>query len=320
MAQTNKSKKQKEYIRNIVTKDILYKLYVEECLPASTIAKNLNVDYKKLNILIKEYKLIQDKNKMRSLLSKEYNNRSFNNILNKISKEELYKYYIIENHSYKETKEYYNLSGWTFDKLLKEYDIKKDRKISSKRGIKTKEGNNREEYYKKVLEKTRKTILKNYSSLENFYKLKGNKNKVAWEINHKDILDKVIKTKTENNSFNTSKPEDRYYQYLVQKYGRDHVFRQYKDNRYPFSCDFYIDSEDLFIELNLHWTHGGHLYNSENLEDNIILDIWKEKAEQSEFFKNAIHIWTVKDVEKYNTFIKNKLNFKIYYNEGDLYE
>ena len=30
-----------------------------------------------------------------------------------------------------------------------------------------------------------------------------------------------------------------------------------KYDRYPFACDFYISSLDLFIECNYHWTHGG---------------------------------------------------------------
>ena len=43
------------------------------------------------------------------------------------------------------------------------------------------------------------------------------------------------------------------------------VITQYKDDRYPFACDFYIPSLDLFIECNYHWTHGGKPY--EGTED-----------------------------------------------------
>ena len=38
-----------------------------------------------------------------------------------------------------------------------------------------------------------------------------------------------------------------------------------KYDRYPFACDFYISSLDLFIECNYHWTHGGKPY--EGTED-----------------------------------------------------
>ena len=32
----------------------------------------------------------------------------------------------------------------------------------------------------------------------------------------------------------------------------------YKTKLYPYKCDFYIPEEDLYIELNLYWMHGGH--------------------------------------------------------------
>ena len=43
------------------------------------------------------------------------------------------------------------------------------------------------------------------------------------------------------------------------------VITQYKDDRYPFACNFYIPSLDLFIECNYHWTYGGKPY--EGTED-----------------------------------------------------
>ena len=63
---------------------------------------------------------------------------------------------------------------------------------------------------------------------------------------------KINDTKRLNHTFNSSKPEDDYYQALVLEYGADDIERQYnKDPRYPFACDFYIKSLDIFIELNL---------------------------------------------------------------------
>ena len=136
--------------------------------------------------------------------------------------------------------------------------------------------------------------------------------KRTWETNHQDILDKIYKTKNINNSFNISKPEKEYYDYLVARYGIENVKTQYIDSRYPFKCDFYIKSEDLFIELNLQWSHGGHLF-SNSVEDSRILDYWKKKAKTSKFYENAIDVWTRRDPEKYKYIVKNKLNFKIIY-------
>ena len=136
----------------------------------------------------------------------------------------------------------------------------------------------------------------------------------------KERAQKEYETKKKNNTFNTSAPEELYYSYLKEKYGEENVKRQYSDSRYPFRCDFYISSEDLFIELNLSWTHGGKLFDINSSDDLEKIERWKNKAQTSDFYKNAIETWTVRDVIKYNTFIKNNLNFKIYYNEGELYE
>jgi len=83
----------------------------------------------------------------------------------------------------------------------------------------------------------------------------------------KDTIEKIIATKRKNHTFNSSKPEEEYYASLCEVYGSADIERNYnKDIRYPFSCDFYIKSLDLFIELNFHWTHGGMPYNEEDLD------------------------------------------------------
>lgn len=143
----------------------------------------------------------------------------------------------------------------------------------------------------------------------------------AWTPEKKEqFLQKQFNTKKQHNSFNTSQPEEDYYIYLKNKYGKENIIRQYKDSRYPFACDFYIKTEDLFIELNLHWTHGGHPFDSNNQEDILQLKRWEEKAKTSKFFSNAIKIWSQTDVEKLNILNKNSLNYKIFYNKEELYE
>lgn len=47
---------------------------------------------------------------------------------------------------------------------------------------------------------------------------------------------------------------------LVFVFGNSNVCPQYTSERYPFLCDFYIKPLDLYIELNLYWTHGGHFF------------------------------------------------------------
>lgn len=102
---------------------------------------------------------------------------------------------------------------------------------------------------------------------------------------------------------------------MKQKYGKEDVVRQYRDPRYPFNCDFYIKSEDLFIELNFTWCHGPNPFENTE-EDQRLLNMWKEKAKTSKYYQQAIHTWTVSDVNKLSTFKQNKLNFIILYPDG----
>ena len=117
----------------------------------------------------------------------------------------------------------------------------------------------------------------------------------------------------DNNSFNRSIPEDKYYETLINQYGEDNVIRWYSDDRYPFVCDFYIPSKDLFIELDKHWTHGGHAFNELDLNDISKLEEWQERVKTSKYYKNAIYTWTILDVKKAKIAKKNNLNYKVIY-------
>lgn len=117
----------------------------------------------------------------------------------------------------------------------------------------------------------------------------------------------------QNHTFNTSQPEEKYYQQLVDKYGVEDVVRFYSDDRYPFICDFYIPSEDLFIEYNGTWTHGGHPFDENNLDDIFTLEQWQEKAKTSQYYQNAIYTWTVLDVRKQKIAKENHLNYMTIY-------
>lgn len=135
-----------------------------------------------------------------------------------------------------------------------------------------------------------------------------------------DYLKKRNETHKKNNSFNASRPEDRYYEFLVAKYGEENVARQYFDSvRYPFNCDFYVKPLDLFIELNLNWTHGGERFNPGSYLCRIKLADWKEKAKTSYCYQNAIDTWTIRDIAKFKIAEENKLNYRVYYTEEELY-
>ena len=129
----------------------------------------------------------------------------------------------------------------------------------------------------------------------------------------KELQDKTNRTKKLNHSFNSSSIEKQCKEKLIYMFGEKEVEYQYKDVRYPFVCDFYIRSKDLFIELNIHWTHGDHPFDENNPKDIENINRWKSKAETSEFYKQAIRTWTIRDVNKIKKLKENNLNYIIIY-------
>lgn len=116
-----------------------------------------------------------------------------------------------------------------------------------------------------------------------------------------DIQSRIIATKRQNGVLNTS---------TVEKHvkGFDDFESQYNnDSRYPYLCDFYDKERDLFIEVNASWTHGYHWYDVEN--DANTLKKWKAKSKKSDYYANALEVFTKRDVEKRECARKNNLNY-----------
>ena len=134
-----------------------------------------------------------------------------------------------------------------------------------------------------------------------------------YPIQNQTILEKSNQTKINNKSFSSSKPEELFYEFLLQKYSE--VKRQYSDNRYPFACDYYIPSIDLFVELNLSWTHGKHPFDSMSETDVELLTTWELKAKTSKYYQIAIETWTIRDPKKLETAKKNNLKYITIYQE-----
>ena len=82
--------------------------------------------------------------------------------------------------------------------------------------------------------------------------------------------------------------------------------RQYRTKEYPFACDYYIPSINVYIELQGSWTHGGKPYENTS-EDNALVQTWRDK--HTKYYDNAIETWTVRDVKKRNIAKKNNLRY-----------
>lgn len=151
---------------------------------------------------------------------------------------------------------------------------------------------------------------------ENFTQTQQYKNLFKDKERTKKIQQKSYETKKKNGTLGTSNLEVECFN-LIKKYFKDAV-HHYKDSvRYPFNCDIYIPSQDLFIELNFFWTHGKEPFNENNLEHINIVREWQNK--NNKYFDSAIQSWTKSDPLKLQTFKKNNLNYKIFYNKNDFY-
>lgn len=159
---------------------------------------------------------------------------------------------------------------------------------------------------KKVQEKIRQTNLKRYG-VACVSQNTEVKKKLSRTLSSKEVLDRQYNTKKKNHSFNISTPENLIYERLSEKFGK--VLRQYKSEKYPYLCDFYIPEIDLYIEFQGSWTHGKEPYNPENPKHQEILKIWQEKAKSKKYYENAIYTWTDLDVRKREIARQNNLNW-----------
>ena len=126
-------------------------------------------------------------------------------------------------------------------------------------------------------------------------------------------IPQIYQTRKQNGTCVSSQPEQQVFNLLLQKY-KDTI-NQYRDeNRYPYICDFYIPSLDLYLEYHGTWTHGIEPFNPENKKHLLILDKMKEKAKTSKFYKQAIYTWTDLDVRKLQCAKNNNLNYLCFYN------
>ncbi|WP_146069187.1 hypothetical protein [Arthrobacter sp. ZGTC412] len=128
--------------------------------------------------------------------------------------------------------------------------------------------------------------------------------------------ERINAAKRANNSFNSSRPEEDLYLLLTGHFGEHDVLREYREQRYPYRCDFYIPSRDLFIELNGTWTHGGHWFEASSVNDRQLVEVWQKK--NTDFYKTAVVQWCERDTAKRRAAAIRQLNYATFWNSRTL--
>lgn len=140
-------------------------------------------------------------------------------------------------------------------------------------------------------------------SLSNSHKLK-----ISKAVKSKEFQEKRFNTLSKNNTWNKSKIEELVYSELLKYFNSNDIIRQYKSKLYPFYCDFYIQSKDIYIEVQGSQFHHFKPFESTN-EDLIELQKLIDLSKNHKQYLAIINTWTKYDVIKRNIARKNKLNY-----------
>lgn len=141
-----------------------------------------------------------------------------------------------------------------------------------------------------------------------------------------EILEKTLETQKKNKTLNTSKIEKEL-GIELRKIFPD-LKTQYKSEDYPFMCDFYVPSLDLYIEYNGFITHNRRFFDKNNREDveelnRYILrskELKKKNGNKTTRYDILIEVWTYRDLLKLETAIKNNLNYVVWFNEEQAHD
>ena len=126
-----------------------------------------------------------------------------------------------------------------------------------------------------------------------------------YKMKHDEIQSKINFSKKQHNTFHTSNIEQEIINYFQST--KINYIKDYHSTDYPFNCDFYLTDYKLYIEIQGTWTHGNHPFNENDPTDIYKLNVWKSK--NTKYYDNAVETWTIRDVNKRKTALKNNLNF-----------
>lgn len=167
---------------------------------------------------------------------------------------------------------------------------------------------------KEVQKKCRDSFAKSHNGKHTPFEITKVQQKAERKANTHESRQKANRTKESND--HRSKLE-LYFIDLLRKNNVNFI-DEYSSEDYPYLCDFYLPDTNCYVEINNYWSHKDHLFDENNVDDLTVLHKWQEKAKTSKAYQSAIDVWTKSDVEKYNTAIRNKLNYKILYTKDDI--
>jgi len=122
----------------------------------------------------------------------------------------------------------------------------------------------------------------------------------------------------------TKSKSEQYFEDKLKEFSIDFI-AQYKDEKYPYYCDFYLPEYNCYIELNIYWLHQKHWFDSKDNNDLKTIEKIKSKVESSsgetsKFYKRSLEVWTEVDLEKREVARKNNLNYKVFWTQEEIEE
>ena len=125
---------------------------------------------------------------------------------------------------------------------------------------------------------------------------------------------KAYETFKKNKTYRDSKQENQVFELLKQTFP-DVIHHPVKNEKYPFICDFYIPSLDMYIEYQGHPCHGFQPFNTKSNSCLIQFSKWLNKAffhknpKARNTYKGWLEDWLLYDRLKRNTAKQNNLNY-----------
>ena len=270
----------------------LYEVYIKQDHNMFDTAKYFNVGEETISRYCKLYNIHKDKNHYD--LKKKI----------KINKDDLYQYYIIENHSNDETALHFNIHERTLRRRLREFNIQKSVDLQvkcSQKHQKEKYGNlfTRSEYYKKhivsgMVKKGKQTCMDKY----------GVSN---WLLTTEGIKQRKSRYLYDNTKFDSS------WELALYIYAIDHnedIVRE------PVTLEYYVDNElhyyvpDFSYKGQLIEIKGDHLIKDGKLNNVYKKSSYKDVAKQRCLDDNNVKIFQRQDIQFALDYIKEKYGYK----------